>query len=62
MDVESRSGLVRAIIDDLEDKIDSLGIEETVFMLWSVSKFDRKGKMSVVIALFKRVTELLGSE
>ena len=55
VDIGSTCTLPKAIISHLENRIDGLGLEESVVLLWCVSKKDRKGKVELIAKIFKRV-------
>ena len=55
VDMDSKVALVKILVDDFREKIGELDIEEVVVLLWCISKYDRKGKMDMILSLFKRV-------
>ena len=55
VDMDSKTALVKTLVDDLGEEIEKLDIEEVVVLLWCIGKYDRKGKMEMILSLFKRV-------
>jgi hypothetical protein len=59
VDRNSKVTLMDALIEDLAGRVEDLGLEESAVLFWSVGKIDRKGRMGLLIRLFKRIGELL---
>ena len=55
VDMDSKTALVKTLVDDLGEGIEKLDIEEVVVLLWCIGKYDRKGKIEMILSLFKRV-------
>ena len=55
VDMDSKTALVKTLVDDLGEGIEKLDIEEVVVLLWCIGNYDRKGKIEMILSLFKRV-------
>ena len=59
VDMDSKVALVKILVDDFGERIGELDIEEVVVLLWCIGKYDRKGKMDMILSLFQRVNQII---